>query len=974
MQTFTTCLHPNEWKSFVAGEFPDHRVAEVEQHLSLCDTCRAALENTAGDRSWWSDVELALGGDSTQWLDSSARAHADSENAGELRATEIQRLIDLLGPTDNPNMMGRIGSYEVVGILGQGGMGAVFKAFDAALNRYVAIKVLLPHLASSGAARARFRREGQAAAAVIDDHVLPIYVVDEWQGTPYLVMQYTRGMSLQKRLHQQGPLELREILRVGLHAARGLAAAHAQGLVHRDVKPSNILLDSTVERSMLTDFGLARAADDASLTRSGTLAGTPQYMSPEQARAEAVDCRSDLFSLGSVLYAMCTGHAPFRADSSYAVLRLITDKEPRPIREINPDIPEWLCSIVGKLLSKQADDRFDSAEEVAELLEACLGHVQQPMTTPIPAPVAKLVKSFGYTGNSSTVESLDGFRHTLRSIFNGRPPIAKYLAAAAAGFSLIFAGALIVLELNKGTLTINSPSPDVPIRISQGDQVVDRITVRQGENATRIKAGQNVIEIDGDHGDFSIEDNKVTLAARGKETVVITQIEHAESVPAMREIEGKWAPVLRQQASERTRGDMASDSSQPASTVQVVFRGPKGLVVNMRKEQEAGFVDPPIENHGPCPSRWNIAITPNHYRRLRLTGIPGHDEVVVLPTILFNPANSDTKSLLAHNAISIEFTTEDFEQVFKGNEVRKVIYLPNPEFANRAINSVETLVSTRLDPGVNLVQEAQRLGSILAIVEIEDYVKRRTETCEGMPLAEAVRNLNADLSRRTHHIPEQPPLTVDEVIAWARWNLSLMRDDRYENYRAPYQRIVDHRVMPDEGCFMGDIARYTENDLSVLTFQINMTHQLPLFVVEGDVQYYVRRTFVSSEWKSETKPLLTEGTALSEAIAEFNESCKMEDPSQRLLTEEEVIASLRNQLFKNWIDRPKNMTKELVATMQSITEGRVLPESAEFVLNTEFEPGDGIKYRIWRPSIRITIGDESVARTFPLRTHFLSSK
>jgi serine/threonine protein kinase len=148
--------------------------------------------------------------------------------------------------------------------------------------------------------------------------------IDQWQGTPYLVMQYTRGVSLQKRLHQQGPLKLREILRVGLHAARGLAAAHAQGLVHRDVKPSNILLDSTVERSMLADFGLARAVDDASLTRSGTLAGTPQYMSPEQARAEAVDHRSDLFSLGSVLYAMCTGHAPFRAESSYGALRLIT--------------------------------------------------------------------------------------------------------------------------------------------------------------------------------------------------------------------------------------------------------------------------------------------------------------------------------------------------------------------------------------------------------------------------------------------------------------------------------------------------------------------------------------------------------------------------------------------------------------------------------------------------------------------------
>ncbi len=163
----------------------------------------------------------------------------------------------------------------------------------------------------------------------------------------YLVMTYSRGVSLQKRLNDKGPLEVREILRIGMQAAKGLAAAHAQGIIHRDIKPANIFLDQNVERVQLMDFGLARAVDNASLTRPGTLAGTPQYMSPEQARAETVDHRSDLFSLGSVLYAMCTGHAPFRAESSYSVLRLIIDKEPRPIREINPDIPEH--AVMAKL-------------------------------------------------------------------------------------------------------------------------------------------------------------------------------------------------------------------------------------------------------------------------------------------------------------------------------------------------------------------------------------------------------------------------------------------------------------------------------------------------------------------------------------------------------------------------------------------------------------------------------------------------
>ncbi len=166
-----------------------------------------------------------------------------------------------------------------------------------------------------------------------------------------------------------------------MQTAKGLVAAHAQGLIHRDVKPSNILLDEGVDRALLTDFGLARAEDDACLTRSGFHPGTPHYMSPEQVRGEAIDGRSDLFSLGCVLYALCTGHPPFRAETSYAVLRRITDDTARPIREINPNIPQWLEAIVMKLLSKSPEDRFDSANMVAEVLEDCLAHVQHPLTT-----------------------------------------------------------------------------------------------------------------------------------------------------------------------------------------------------------------------------------------------------------------------------------------------------------------------------------------------------------------------------------------------------------------------------------------------------------------------------------------------------------------------------------------------------------------------------------------------------------------
>jgi serine/threonine protein kinase len=380
--------------------------------------------------------------------------------------------------------------------------------------------MLLPHLAASGAARKRFAREAQAVASVVDDHVMAIHCVDEWQGMPFLVMTYSRGVSLQKRLNDSGPLELREVLRIGMQAAKGLAAAHAQGIVHRDIKPSNILLDQNVERVQLVDFGLARAVDDASLTCSGTLAGTPQYMSPEQARAEAVDHRSDLFSLGSVLYAMCAGYAPFRADSSYSVLRLIIEKEPRPIREINSDIPDWLCAIINKLMAKQAVDRFDSAKQVADLLEACLAHVQQPTTVPLPPSVVRL-SSIAIPTSDADLTLYISNGNKLRSVWRRfvGPSIGKFLAAAAAAAAIVLAGVVIVLELDKGTLTIKSVADNVPIRIVHGKDTIQELTISKQGATTRLRSGTYTVEIEGDSTAYDIHGDNVTVK-RGEDTLV----------------------------------------------------------------------------------------------------------------------------------------------------------------------------------------------------------------------------------------------------------------------------------------------------------------------------------------------------------------------------------------------------------------------------------------------------------------------
>ena len=368
-------------QKLLTESLPEREETDVSNHLSTCDECRREFEVLAARNEWWSEATQRLSRNT-------ARRHGErminfsSHDDEEHFTTDFA--VDFLEPSDDTQALGRLGEYEIMAVIGRGGMGIVLQGFQKELHRYVAVKVLAPHLATSGAARRRFAREAQATAAVVHPHVMAIHSVNASAKLPYLVMPYVACQSLQQRLDQHGPLDVKDVLRIGMQAALGLAAAHAQGLVHRDVKPANILLETNVDRVLLTDFGLARAVDDATLTRTGIIAGTPQYMSPEQANGDAIDHRSDLFSLGGVLYAMCTARPPFRAETTFGVLRRIRETAPRSIREINPDIPEWLERIVNKLLEKEAADRFATADDVATLLEQCLAHVQLPTTVELP--------------------------------------------------------------------------------------------------------------------------------------------------------------------------------------------------------------------------------------------------------------------------------------------------------------------------------------------------------------------------------------------------------------------------------------------------------------------------------------------------------------------------------------------------------------------------------------------------------------
>jgi hypothetical protein len=386
-------------KQYVLGQTSEPESAALEEHLGHCGRCLQALQALQAEDP----------------LVGAVRAQATAGGAGAEK--EVERLIDrlraapplatvadgttpgaggkavggaydFLAPPQGPDEMGRLGPYRVLGVLGSGGMGVVFRAEDLLLKRPVALKVIKSR-PDSASARARFLREAQSAAALAHDHVVTVYQVGEDRGVLFLAMPLLEGETLHDRLEREGRLPVGEVLRLGREMAEGLAAAHAKALIHRDIKPANVWLESrpggpgagepgasatgarTAGRAKLLDFGLARAVSDAGqLTREGAVLGTPAYMAPEQARGEVVGTRADLFSLGCVLYRMATGQPAFQAPDSVSLLVAVATEEPAPPRQVNPAVPAALTDLVVRLLAKRPEDRPPSARAVAEALAA----------------------------------------------------------------------------------------------------------------------------------------------------------------------------------------------------------------------------------------------------------------------------------------------------------------------------------------------------------------------------------------------------------------------------------------------------------------------------------------------------------------------------------------------------------------------------------------------------------------------------
>jgi serine/threonine protein kinase len=377
------CPDELTWQTFVSGKLSDLSWVSLHEHSKECPHCQAVIQRISQTPATTPDGAATPPHDSANPMtDLTHTKLFQKTEVGEHDAKPFDpdELFDdsLLGASEHPGSLGKLGKYEVEQVIGSGAFGVVLKAYDLQLRRFVAIKILNRQFSSSATARRRFIREARAAAAVSHNNVVAIHAVEEQSGIPFLVMELVAGPSLRDRIAELSKLPPMEVIRLGAQIAGGLAAAHAQGVVHRDIKPGNIMLEKSLDRVKITDFGLARVAiDNVELTSHGMAVGTPAYMAPEQVTGDIVDARSDLFALGCVLHAALVGHSPFHGRTALEVARRITELVPVPLSKLDPLIPQFLSDLVTKLLQKNPDKRFQSAAEVADLLNRYLVALNQ---------------------------------------------------------------------------------------------------------------------------------------------------------------------------------------------------------------------------------------------------------------------------------------------------------------------------------------------------------------------------------------------------------------------------------------------------------------------------------------------------------------------------------------------------------------------------------------------------------------------
>lgn len=492
---------------FLLGHLPDAELALLERHLSACDVCGNTLqalnaEDTLVALARSARVESPEDEMVEGLIERMRELHSGADVScgvpGPVRDERAEGIRNLFRPPEGPDELGRLASYRVLGHLGTGGMGVVFGVEDERLKRAVALKVLRPSLGAG--AKERFLQEARAAAAIDHENVVTIYEVGEDNGLAFLAMQRLDGETLESLIKREGKLSAEECLRIGRQIALGLQAAHAENLIHRDVKPANIWVEAAQKRVKLLDFGLARVVDDEpQLTESGMIAGTPAYMSPEQARGERVDARSDLFSLGCVLYRLATGRLPFEGTNALATLRAIEQCDPKPLDELEPGVPEPLAELVMWLLRKDPIERPQSADVVVESLE-------------------EIGRGDWQSGVSVPLASLEPRPTRARLIGRWLVGLAVVVLLGVSGY--FAAPTVISIAMNRGELVIETNDPNVKIEILVNGEVCRIIDLRT-EQAVDLTAGEYGIQLAGDTEGWSLSTDQFTLRRGGKEIVEV---------------------------------------------------------------------------------------------------------------------------------------------------------------------------------------------------------------------------------------------------------------------------------------------------------------------------------------------------------------------------------------------------------------------------------------------------------------------
>ncbi|QDV88182.1 serine/threonine-protein kinase [Planctomycetes bacterium TBK1r] len=876
--------------------------AEIASHVQECGECQSALESLMQVGLTMDKAgELLRGGVSFQLAE---------QERGKLEAYPA-----FLQPSDHPGSIGRFARYEIERILGRGGMGIVMQALDTSLGRHCAVKVLAPELASSAAARRRFSREARSAAAVVHPHVVPIQTVDEYNGLPYLVMPVVEGQSLQQRVDADGPLSVIETVRIASQVAEGLAAAHDQGLVHRDIKPANVLLENGVERVQITDFGLARAVDDASMTRSGVIAGTPQYMSPEQAHGDTIDHRSDLFSLGSLIYFMLAGRSPFRAETTMGVLNRIGNDEPRGIRSINADVPEWLGQIVMKLLAKSPDERFQAAAEVAEILKNWHVHLQQPDSLVRPPEPTGLAA--GLPTNTSTFKA---------SANGSRGRFAKWLIATAAFAFFVVLATVIILETNKGIIRIESNSQaDVPIRIIQGEEIVDKLTVALGGATTRLSAGNYRIEVDGEATDVHLSGDRVTLK-RGETWLAKINVRLAPDKVHELGVHGfgdrhnldEFAPSTAVHEPEKT---FPSKKRPPAKFVPVLgptTQGGNAIALDPPSAQEIIRV---LESEhiakGNISSLWK---TQRKNVRITKEEIADYiDPPRVYP--LIGPAQLHH----AHYKCTVYFDEKQavdypIPHSIRQRDAIKVVYIDHRHF-----HLIRNAASNLRGDG-----EFQAAGAFADSITLTGKV----ETFNHIMVA-----ANGD--------DHQPRLTVDELLSLSHWKLQTDGELSAE-VKDLLTNLGIGRSLPAQWTIEGGQSEVVADDGEIKIYTIELVNRY----THSKVLVRKRYRAPPVNFQAPRQPAAIErATPLAAAITEFNAMHHSVDGKrQPPLTINEVLAAI-----VDWNSRRNeaSVDNKTFADFQEIALTHQIPDGAKLEVIPSFGSLDGDTFRIW--SVRIVM-------------------